>query len=165
MDQPVVYLAAAASPLTLWSMAPYLLMGALLIWVVWMGQVRARKTREREIELTPGADRRHGLQRAMEELQVNVMEFGRDVEARLDTKIRTLERLIADADARIKRLEELRGKGAPGAGEIPPIHTEIYRLADQGRDKIEISRSTGIAPGEVELILGLRKTRGSDGGR
>ncbi|MCD6405780.1 MAG: hypothetical protein J7M19_08130 [Planctomycetes bacterium] len=100
------------------------------------------------------------LQKAIEKLHVNLMEFGRDVEARLDTRIRTLGRLIQDADERIKRLEELSGKAsAPGAKEPPPLHREVYRLADEGLDKVEIARRAASTPGEVELILGLRKTR------
>ena len=163
MDHLYVCLAQTAkdSP-SLRSMLPFVLMAALLIWVVWVGQRRKMKLREKDNGLTPAAlDRRNSLQHAMEELQINIMEFGRDVEARLDTKMHALEILIRDADERIKRLEELKGRASSGGGEIPPIHAEIYRLADQGQDKIEIARRTGVAPGEVELILGLRKSRGA----
>jgi len=133
---------------------------ALVMWVVWAGRRRAMRSRESEGALSGSQERRHNLQRAMEELQINVMEFSRDVEGRLETRMRALERLIHDADDRIKRLEELEGKPAPpDAREVPALHGEIYALADQGFDKIEIARQTDTNPGEVELILALRRSR------
>jgi hypothetical protein len=156
-----ICLAAGLSIPQPWRSAlPLLLLVIFFAWVVWMGKLRGKTNKPREkgmssADLT-GRDR---LQKAMEQLQINVMEFGRDVEARLDTKIRTLEQLIRDADERIKRLQELEGPGAPDGGGTQALHREIYLLADQGIDSIEIARRTGAAPGEVELILGLRKTR------
>lgn len=142
------------------SALPLVLLVVFFAWVLWMGKLRGKNAKPRDKSMSSadltGRDR---LQKAMEELQINVMEFGRDIEARLDTKIRTLEQLIADADERIKRLKELEGQSAHNGGGTPALHKEIYRLADQGTDNIEIARRTGAAPGEVELILGLRKTR------
>jgi len=139
---------------------PLVLLVIFFAWVLWVGRLRAKGAKPREKGVSSadlsGRDR---LQKAMEELQINVMEFGRDIEARLDTKIRTLEQLIADADERIRQLKELERPGASNAESVPALHKEIYRLADEGVDNIEISRRTGAPPGEVELILGLRKTR------
>ncbi len=100
------------------------------------------------------------LQRAVEKLQVNLMEFSREVEGRLDTRIRTLTQLVSDADERIKKLEELQDKTPARKKEIPELHKDVYRLADEGFDEVEIARRTSTTPGEVGLILGLRRTRG-----
>jgi hypothetical protein len=88
------------------------------------------------------------------------MEFGRDVEGRLDTKISALSTLIHDADERIKALQDLaKSPHARNSNGVLPLHREVFRLADEGLDKLEIARRTQIAPGEVELILALRKNR------
>ena len=59
-----------------------------LMWTVWYGRQRSRRVAKKEAGLSnTGLDQRQRLQRAMEQLQVNLMEFGRDVEGRLDTKI------------------------------------------------------------------------------
>ena len=139
---------------------PFLLVALLIIWVAIYGRQRAVKTRTAEKALSPDElDNRQQLQRAMEQLQINIMEFGRDIEGRLDTKIATLTRLIADADERIKRLEELKSVYSRDRNHVPLLHKDIYKLADEGLDKVEIARRTSTAPGEVELILSLRKDR------
>lgn len=149
-------------PETLSNLLPILGILGLIIWAVMVGRRRARRLQSKESVFShdnKGAG--HALQRAMEELQVNVMEFTRDIEGRLDTRMHALENLIRDADERIRRLEEL--SGAPHrepSPQTPPLHAEIYSLADQGFDKIEIARRTSTNPGEVELILGLRESRG-----
>lgn len=133
--------------------------------VFWLGR-RRRATRgagqaERAERLNGTAGERIKLQKAVEKLQVNLMEFSRDVEGRLDTRIQTLSALIRDADERIKQLEESAG-AAPAAqvpDEEPALNREVCRLADSGLDHVEIARQTSITPGEVQLILGLRRSR------
>ncbi len=51
----------------------------------------------------------------IDEIFVRLEEFSRETMAKLDTKVRLLNQLVIDADARIKRLEELERKDpAPG---------------------------------------------------
>ncbi len=122
--------------------------------------------RRRTVRKQPGpaekgtTDPRIELRKSMEQLQISLMEFGRDVEGRLDTRIHTLSKLIRDADERIERLEKLAGANHRPVPEAPDLHREIYRLADEGLDKVEIAKRTSVTPGEVELILGLRRKRG-----
>jgi len=133
----------------------------LLGWIVWFGRQRSARAKRNADGLSlDSLDSAQRLQRAMEQLQVNVMEFARDAEARLDTKITTLNRLIIDADQRIKSLDDLaKSLHARNSSALSPLHREVYRLADEGLDNIEIARRTSIAPGEVELLLTLRKDR------
>ena len=147
----------------LWTqIVPFVVVALLLIWTISYGRRRSARVKRAEAVFSQDEHDNHSrLQRSMEQLQVNIMEFGRDVEGRIDTKIATLARLIQDADERIKKLEELKGRSSRASG-VPPLHAEIYRLADEGLDKVEIARQTAMTPGEVDLVLGLRGKR--DGG-
>jgi len=143
------------------NLAPWaaVLVGLIIAVIMLRRQIRPAQTRQ-PVANDKVLDQRAKLQRAMEQLQINIMEFGRDVESRLDTKIAVLTQLIRDADERIKRLEGLSKSGrSHGPNDLPPLHKEVYRLADEGLDKLEIARRTSTTPGEVELILGLRKQR------
>ena len=93
-------------------------------------------------------------------------------------KFAKLDVLIRDADDRIQRLERLTIQaGRPGVDvtvDDDGSHTDlaptdgngdgltdeqrkIYGLADAGRTAFEIAQQTGQNPGEVELILALRR--------
>lgn len=151
-----------AVPDILRQVIPFVIVALLLIWTISYGRRRAARVKRAEAVFSQDEqDNRGRLQRAMEQLQVNIMEFGRDVEGRIDTKVATLSRLIQDADERIARLEELKGHSSRANG-VPPLHAEVYRLADEGLDKVEIARRTAMTPGEIDLVLGLRGKR--DGG-
>jgi hypothetical protein len=147
----------------LWTqVVPFVVVVLFLIWTISYGRRRSARVKRAEAVFSQDEqDNRSRLQRSMEQLQVNIMEFGRDVEARIDTKIATLSRLILDADERISRLEKLRGHSSRANG-VPPLHAEVYRLADEGLERVEIARQTAMTPGEIDLVLGLRGKR--DGG-
>lgn len=57
------------------------------------------------------------------------------------------------------------GPGVPGAEgdgdgaslRLPPLHREVFRLADAGLDADAIARELQVPRGEVRLILGLRR--------
>ena len=108
----------------------------------------------------------------LEDLLKDIEGLAREMNARLDTRIKALEVLIRQADERIALLggrpeAEPDGSGrsdGSGASEEPEDESarEICRLADDGLSVEEISRRTGALSGEVELILGLRRER--DGG-
>ncbi len=142
--------------------APFLLVLSALVIAVWFGRRRARQPKSAQrTDHQRSLDERQRLTKAIGELEVNLMEFGRDIEGRLDTRIHMLSELIRSADEKIERLETLAGEKRRHGSNVPPLHMEIYRLADDGLDKVEIARRTSMTPGEVELILGLRKSRES----
>lgn len=107
----------------------------------------------------------------LDEIFIRLQEFSRETVARLDTKIRLLNQLVLDADARIAKLQELKGAPAPApvaeAKPAPPpepppanpAHRRIYELHDKGLTLPEIEGETGFEKGEIELILGMRKAR------
>lgn len=108
-------------------------------------------------------DRAEGRE-SMDEIFVKLQEFSRDTLARLDTKIRMLNELLARADSRIAELKAAT-EAKPRPAEPPPgraanpLHEKIFRLADEGRSQPEITQATGLQRGEIELILGLREKR------
>ncbi len=118
----------------------------------------------------------------MEALLVEIQEMARQISAQLDTKFAKLDVLIRDADDRIQRLERLTIEaGRPGVDvtvdndgshadvaptdgngeELTDDQRKIYGLADAGRTAVEIAQQTGQNPGEVELILALRRQAAS----
>ena len=106
----------------------------------------------------------------LEHLLAEIQDLSRDHIARLDTKIRLLTQLLADADQKKRELDVLLERAAalprPDATPAPaprspkpanPLHDRVYTLQDAGKDVADICRTTGLEKGEVELILGLRK--------
>ena len=113
-------------------------------------------------------------------------ETSRRLTAQLDNRYTRLEQLLAEADDRIRRLEELTPTAQPSSSSAPavpepvltdaqrtlarlrtergappaaqdPAYQPIYTLADRGRNSREIAQELGRQPGEIELILALRR--------
>ena len=122
----------------------------------------------------------HAVKGDMRELMVELQELSRDINAQIDTRFAKLEVSIRSADERIDLLERLlrAADGRPTidtvvsgddeAPRLPPAqpqaglpesqHGRIYDLADGGRKSIQTAQETGKTPGEIELILSLRKS-------
>jgi hypothetical protein len=108
------------------------------------------------------------VERQMQTLLVDLSEMARQITAQLDTRSTKLELLIKEADEKIAQLEAattsstppVRSPDLPNSSplveELDPRHSEVYALADQGRDAYEIAAQLGRPRGEVELILALR---------
>jgi len=117
----------------------------------------------------------------MEQLVAELEQLARKISAEIDTKFAKLETVIADADQRIRKLQDLlraadgrpaidvvvgddestsRGSGAAarssGDAGSADRHARIYELADAGKPAVEIARTLGRPTGEIELILALR---------
>jgi hypothetical protein len=147
-----------------------LLVGGLAALLLVLGRRRRRDIGDPR---PPGAfeaaprDSRQELEHLLAEIQ----DLSRDHIARLDTKIRLLTQLLADADQKKRELDALLERAAalprpPDATPAPsprpakpanPLHDRVYTLQDAGKDVGDICRATGLEKGEVELILGLRK--------
>ncbi|NQU20693.1 MAG: hypothetical protein HQ567_05370 [Candidatus Nealsonbacteria bacterium] len=124
----------------------------------------------------PSSKRRHSNLDAPADVlrwEVQMHETARELSATLDSKMRALQALIAEADRAAGRLEAAT-EDAPEAGESRPLDAdeprsnvadrgqvrehqeEIYTLADYGLDVGRIASRVGMPVGEVQLILGLR---------
>jgi DNA-directed RNA polymerase specialized sigma24 family protein len=108
--------------------------------------------------------------------EVQMHETARELSGQLDSKMRVLQALIAEADRAAARLEAAAAKSPEAVEQPAPPDTEpttqaevlksarrrqeeIYTLADYGLDAAEIARRVGSPVGEVELILGLREKK------
>jgi hypothetical protein len=119
----------------------------------------------------PSLDRE--MRRDLEDLMVELQELSRKISAEIDTRFMKLETAMRDADRRIATLNRLaRGQeaapfadppSAPLAGDFnadvaaDTRHQVVYELADAGFTPVDIARDLGKTPGEVELILNLRR--------
>jgi hypothetical protein len=104
------------------------------------------------------------LHRDLDDLLVELQELSRRISAEIDTRFVKLEAAMRDADRRIAVLHRLSRQAGQNAAQEDASgsahdarHTVIYELADAGFSPIEIARDLGRTPGEVELILNLRK--------
>ncbi|NLX14804.1 MAG: hypothetical protein GXY44_14295 [Phycisphaerales bacterium] len=129
-----------------------------------------RQTPLREPPSTPALNPQHQaqaqtrLKHDLEALMVELEEFSRSVSAQIDMRFAKLETAIQDADRRItalnrltRRLAERNGQPVPENEAHDLRHEIVYELSDAGLTPIEIARDTGKTPGEIELILNLRK--------
>mgnify|MGYP001053434522 CR=1 FL=1 len=148
-------------PLVLGAIALTLLMSSLSR----RQQARAARPKPPAQRPPPSADsREQEIRRDLDELMVELQELSRRISAEIDTRFSKLEAAIRDADRRIavlnrlsRMLAEQEGKEAPASTDIDARHSVIYELADAGFTPVEIARDLGKTPGEVELILNLRK--------
>jgi hypothetical protein len=150
----------------------------MLVVVVMRMRARSRKmdtTRGQSVGgggTTNAATARDVMQMAQElnSLLVELQETSRRIAAQIDNRYSKLDAMLAEADERIRRLEQLNGPGGadapamaaanraapPPASLLDPKYKPIYELADKGKSPREIAQELGTQPGEVELILNLR---------
>ena len=116
-----------------------------------------------------------GAVRAMADLLAELKRTSDSMASSLDRRAADLRALIAEADQRLARIEEVRRTSPPAprpesvpgdtATELKPVFEQVYALADAGKPLLEIARETQLNKGSVQLILGLREMRkGAEGG-
>ncbi len=104
------------------------------------------------------------LRENLSDLLLRLEETSRRVNGQLETRFQTLNRLLAEADLKIRELKILSERQATDTPAPPKHHLagdpetlEIYRHADAGLDPVEIARKMNRQRGEIDLILSLRK--------
>ncbi len=122
-------------------------------------------------EVKPPRDK---FRRDMDNLLVELQELSRRISAEIDVRFSRLEKVIADADRRIAVLHRLSRDAKDGVEQLAkpmstrpadrsveadPRHKIVYDLADAGQSPLEIARDLGKTPGEVEVILNLRRRK------
>jgi len=95
------------------------------------------------------------------QMEVRLHDYAREVEGRIGTKIALLNRLLAEADEKLQRLEELGEKSgqtetSSSSGAVPESHRVIYDLADAGLDIEQIASQVGETAQQIRLILKTR---------
>lgn len=136
-------------------------------------RARARRTSESEDPRERISRLRESAQkRSSDTYQAEAAELTRHLSAQLDAKCEALEQLIAQADERLARLDAALGdqrSEAKGSGKVdasPQIASaddgdvtrrEVFRLADDGLDPLEIAQKLRQPIGQVRLMLALRR--------
>lgn len=124
------------------------------------------RTGAREPNVLPEAlERKEKLRRDLESLIGELQDLSRRISAEIDTRFAKLEAAMRDADRRIavlNRLSREAGDKSPAkskqAQEGDTRYDIVYELADAGFSCVEIAKDLGKTPGEIELILNLRRT-------
>ncbi len=125
---------------------------------------------DRQRTKAPGSTTLNEVEAVMGQLD----QLSRQIHAKIDLKLATLQKLIRDADQRIELLSrqerssnqsptldvELESESPQRAAvfEADP-HDAVYRLADSGYTSLQIARELARHTGEIELILSLRRAR------
>jgi len=138
-----------------------MVLAGLIVIVVMLRRMPRLRSKISERRKTPADESAQaGLKATMEELAVQLHEMSRALNARLDTKMRVLDALLAKADEAVARLERLLAeKSEASASQSESRFADVYRLADEGKGYPEIARLKNLQPGEVELILNLRQKK------
>lgn len=103
-----------------------------------------------------GSEALRNVMRESEELATLLAE-------QVDRQAARLERLISEADERIRRLERLAAAPEPARARpsredaTDPLNQRIYEMADEGMPPVEIARALSQQTGKVELVLALRR--------
>jgi len=168
----------------------FLLAVALTVAVLLMRSHRyfARQRREGSGTSPPGGTAARGPARGgsptaappeVANWEVHMHETARDLMGQLDSKMRALQALTAEADRAAARLEAAIDQAAepasppetessapqqpdanpPDTPAAPHRRDEISMLSNYGYDAPEIARRTGLPVDEVERVLGLHKER------
>jgi hypothetical protein len=96
------------------------------------------------------------FEKTLGELEVRLYDFDREVTARVETTLSTLDRLIEEADREISRLEELLARtepARPGRRQIPTLTADDRRLVRHlltaGYSTEEVARLVGCPVADV----------------
>lgn len=110
-------------------------------------------------------DKKERLRRDLEILIGELQDLSRKISAEIDTRFAKLEASIRDADRRIAVLNRLArdpeasvDPASVDSAEADSRYGIVYELADAGFSCVEIAKDLGKTPGEIELILNLRRT-------
>lgn len=171
---------------SIWTNGMFLAGMALLLLILlrrsyrYYGTRPSRKATQRSLVETPRqADKKRSLSSAPPDVlrwHVEMHETARELKAELDSKMRVLQLLIAQARQESERLERILGQSETDAAhrsrpfseatQRPSANTalprcaehrsEILALARQGHSAAEIAQRLGAPVGDVELILSLR---------
>lgn len=154
------------STLDIWTVMLYVAVAFILVVLLILPRRIARGRGLSMLRQTEESKLRDSIERLLVELQ----EVGRELNAKLETKSRVLNRLIDEAEEKRIELSKLVEKAmllaaplkevespSPPHEVIQQKYSHIYRLADEGKALLDIAEVTGMPPGEVEFVLALRK--------
>ena len=149
---------------------PYVMMGVAVFLLLYSSTRRLAgkvsfENLERKKKITDLA-KHYQIRDDLEKLIISLQDLSRQINGHIDTRFCKLDVLLQEADAKIKRLEELTGGKSASASaeaedeieEVDPETATIYKLADSGKSPVEIAQGLNKNTGEIELILSLRRS-------
>jgi hypothetical protein len=149
----------------LWLAGLVLIVGSL----AWMSMRRGRRNQpERRTSLHAEKHNERLEKQArqdIDELMVRLEEVSREICGKVDTRFVRLEQVIAEADQKLAALkaavrrQDANGDSPPFPAAIDPKHLEVCRRFNEGQAVVAIARDMGLAPGEIELIVSLERSR------
>jgi hypothetical protein len=117
-------------------------------------------SREKIERIKQTAGMKDDLRSMMVELEDLTRRFG----SQLDARAMKIEKLLREADERVKQLEQLTGqtvsrRAEPMSEQPEPddLTRKVTRLSDQGKGPGEIAAALEEHIGKIELILALRQ--------
>lgn len=165
----------AAAPLAASTLQWILLAGGIITLVLVMTRQKRRSgsqgRRGLDAPNRPGGASMAKSIQEVGEVMAELDQLSRQIHARIDLKLATLQKLIRDADDRIDTLTRMERRASGQASVDIELESEspdspvadqgpndaIYRLADSGYTSLQIARELARHKGEIELILSLRK--------
>ncbi|MFA7237897.1 MAG: hypothetical protein WC058_13620 [Phycisphaeraceae bacterium] len=107
-----------------------------------------------------------GMKDDLRSMMVELEDLTRRFGSQLDSRAIKIEKLLREADQRIKQLEQMTGRSAPPPPEVETsgdspetdeLTRKVTRLSDQGKAPGEIAAALEEHIGKIELILALRQ--------
>ncbi len=155
------------------SVGQFLIVAAVLLIAIWLLTRRQfRRGAATSENITPREKIERlkqvgGTRNDLRQLMVEIEEMARRVGSQLDVKAHRLEKLLQEADQKLQQLnvrlpQSSEGESAapptPTAPPVDPLTAQVYALADEGRNSVEIAQQLDEQVGKVELMLALRQT-------
>ncbi|BCW96497.1 MAG: hypothetical protein WHS44_02785 [Fimbriimonadales bacterium] len=149
------------------------LLQALLLIAGWLLFLRAQTELRAQAARQSLTGELEALRQTIDALLQKLAEDAARAEARIEARLRELEQVAAPAREPAPLAHDTHTPSTPSApaetltpdsgynlsGSPTSSHGAVMLLAQQGLSVVEIARQTGYAPGEVELILNLKRHR------
>ncbi len=130
-----------------------LLTGGWMLWrSAWLRQRVARQDPLRELRQERAA-REQRPESLIQDMEIRLFDYGREVEGRVETTLGVLDQLILDAEQEIQRLETLLQASQQQVAEAE-WHAKIERLLTAGLTDAEIVQCLGCP---LELVRNQRQ--------
>jgi len=164
------FIAAANNPALDASPRQLLVLGGVLLALILLSLAMRKKAggpsaRQYRREIDGAVREEQQLRADIEDLLKDLEQLSKRLAAQIDEGVVRLNRAIADADLRIKKLNgsavATPQAVAPTPEPTEPRTRQIYLLADEGLAAPEIAQRLNRHLGEVELILNLRRAAGT----
>ncbi len=131
------------------------LLAAVLAYAVRQKRMAAQEHRAESARSEAAGDIR--------DLMAQMESLAGQIDRRIDQRLEEMARTIAQADARIAEMNRQMAQQDEASHVSISLNqatgSEVQRLAEEGKDSIEIARLLRMNVGEVELILNLQHSR------